>query len=154
MSDRTSSTPLAQPGLASVRTLRWLPFLIGALASLTASVLAPLGRKPFHLDWDLSAASLHFSLVKGPHIGATMLLALLAVLAAGRQRVVLAFALTLLVGAGWEIGQTTVIGHTARFADLLPDAIGALLGCAWGALMAWLLAFQDGARRRGARALV
>ena len=129
--------------------LRWLPFAGVGLASLVESALAPLGRKPFQFDWSLSVEALHFSITKGPHIGATMLLAFLAVVATGRQRPLLAFALTLLIGAGWELGQTTVVGHSARLADLAPDAVGALLGCAWGALACWLTEFQTAERRVG-----
>gem|GEM_PF-4577379 len=42
-------------------------------------------------------------------------------------------------GWGWELAQSTVIGHQARLADLAPDTVGALLGCIWGACGLWLL---------------
>lgn len=118
--------------------LRWLPFVLGALLSIAISFAAPDGRKPFHIDWDFSAAALHYSIVKGPHIGASALVALLAVVATGRQRLGLALLLTIAVGWGWELGQTTVIGHQARLSDLAPDAFGAALGYAWGACVMWL----------------
>ena len=124
--------------------LRWLPFIGAALISITLAFDAPHGRKAFEVDWRLTLDALQFSLAKGPHIGASALIALLAVLATGRHRLRLALALSVLVGTGWEIGQTTVIGHNARLSDLGPDAIGALLGCAWGACVLWLL---DPARR-------
>lgn len=119
--------------------LRWLPFSTASLASVAMSAHAPDGRKSFHFDPSLAIDALAFSAAKGPHIGAAALLGLLAVLATGRRRLWMAFALTLVVGAGWELGQTTVFGHTARLSDLLPDAIGAAAGCAWGALVTWLL---------------
>jgi VanZ family protein len=112
--------------------LRWLPFLAVALLSIAVAAWAPLGRKPFHLDWNLSAAALAFSLQKPPHIVACAVLALLAAVAAGRRRLPLAFALAVLVGACWELAQTTVVGHAARLADLAPDAVGAVFGCLVG----------------------
>jgi VanZ family protein len=115
--------------------VRWLPFAAAALSSLIMSALAPEGRRAFHIEWSLSLDAIEFSIVKAPHIGATALLALLAVLGGGRQRWPLALALTVLVGGGWELGQTTVIGHTARLADLAPDTLGALVGCLLGALL-------------------
>ena len=78
------------------------------------------------------------SISKLPHIGATALVAVLAVLATGRHRWAMALVLTLLVGWGWELGQTTVLGRTARLADLAPDTLGGMLGCAWGTCAVWL----------------
>lgn len=50
------------------------------------------------------------------------------------RRLVLALAMTMLVGLGWELAQTTVVGHNARLADLVPDlvAAGACLAIATG----------------------
>ena len=124
---------------AQWQLLRWLPFVGVALFSLVMSAMAPDGRRPFHFDWSLSVAALEFSIVKTPHIAATAFLAVLAMFATGRQRWVLAFTLTVLVGWGWEFGQTTVIGHSARLSDLAPDALGAMLGCAIGTLALSLL---------------
>jgi VanZ family protein len=133
-----AADPIPLAGLTTWRLLRWLPFAGAALMSLVMSALAPDGRKAFQINWSLSLDALHFSITKGPHVGATMLLGLLAVVATGPKRLPLAFLLTVLVGAGWELGQTTVVGHNARLADLAPDALGAAIGCAWGALVCWL----------------
>jgi hypothetical protein len=121
------------------QVLRWLPFVATALFSLVMSLHAPAGRRPFHIDWSLSAAALEFSIAKMPHISATAVLALLGVLATGRQRWLLALALTVLVGAGWELCQTTVIGHYARLADLAPDTLGAFIGCLLGIASLWAI---------------
>jgi VanZ family protein len=49
-----------------------------------------------------------------------------------------ALLLTVAVGACWELAQTTIVGRTARLSDLLPDAVGAALGCLLGAgLLRW-----------------
>jgi len=118
--------------------MRWVPFALAAFISIALSSEAPLGRKPFHFDWDVSWANLEFSLFKEPHIGASALIGMLAVVALRRGLWSLALLLTVAVGLGWELGQTTVIGHSARLADLLPDALGGALGVAWGCAMLWL----------------
>ncbi len=133
-----STTPPATPPTHRLPLRAW-PFVAASIFTIGVSALAPNGRKPFFLDTDLGWNALAFSLAKDPHIGAAALLALLAVIATGRHRLLRAFVLTLVVGACWELGQTTVIGHTARLADLAPDAVGALLGCAWGVLVTWLV---------------
>jgi VanZ family protein len=112
--------------------VRWVPFAAAALFSLALAAVAPDGRKPFYIDWSLSREALEFSIVKLPHIGAAAFLAVLGVFGAGRPRWLLALALTILVGWGWELSQTTVAGHHARLSDLLPDTLGALLGCMVG----------------------
>lgn len=114
--------------------LRWLPFVAAAMFSLVMAAQAPDGRHTFHFDWNLSRDALAFSIAKPPHIVAAAVLALLAVLATAGRQWRLAFLLTVLVGAGWELCQSTIVGRTARIADLAPDAIGALLGCAMGML--------------------
>jgi VanZ family protein len=124
---------------AQWQMLRWLPFVVTALFSLLMSAVAPEGRRPFDFDWSLNAAALEFSIVKLPHIGATAMLAFLAVLASGRQRWPMALALTVLIGAGWELCQTTVIGHYARLSDLAPDTLGAFIGCMLGAASLWIV---------------
>ena len=124
---------------AQWQALRWLPFMSTALFSLAMSALAPDGRRPFHIDWTLSVATLEFSIVKAPHIGATAVLAFLGVLGSGRDRWPLALGLTVLVGAGWELCQTTVIGHYARLSDLAPDTLGAAIGCLLAAAAMWTL---------------
>jgi VanZ family protein len=122
------------------RLLRWLPFLAASAYSTLSSAAAPDGRKPFVIDWSLSPAAIEFSITKQPHIGAAAILGLLAMIAVGRRRMPLALMMTMAIGAAWELGQSTVIGHTARLSDLLPDAVGALLGCAWGYCVLRLLA--------------
>ena len=126
--------------------LRWLPFLAVALLSIALAAWAPLGRKPFQLDWSLSAAALSLSIQKPQHILACAVLAPLAVLATGR-RLALAFALVVLVGGCWELVQTTVVGHAARLADLAPDALGAVVGCMLAALLNSAPATQPRGRR-------
>ncbi len=128
--------------------LRWLPFIAAALLSIGLSAWAPMGRKAFHLEWDLSVAALTFSIHKAPHIAASAALALLAMMGTGRRRLLLAFALAVLVGGCWELAQTTVVGHAARLADLAPDAIGALLGCAWGVILSFCIGFKDSEHQR------
>ena len=149
---RSLSSTTATPFPEVLRThwphLRWLPFLAAALLSLALAGLAPDGRRPFHIDWGLSLDALEFSIVKAPHIGASALLAVLGVLGAGRPRWLLALALTVLIGAGWELAQTTVIGHFARLSDLAPDSLGALLGCAAGVALLRLVEPTPGSSRR------
>jgi VanZ family protein len=135
----TDTPPAAPPTPARRLPLRAWPFVGASGFTIVVSALAPDGRKPFFVDTDLGWDALAFSLAKDPHIGAAALLALLAVIATGRDRLLRAFVLTVAVGACWELGQTTVIGHTSRLADLAPDAVGALLGCAWGVLVTWLV---------------
>ncbi|HEY0857847.1 MAG TPA: VanZ family protein [Albitalea sp.] len=112
--------------------LRWLPFAAAAVFSLVMASQAPEGRHAFDIDWSLGRDALALSIVKAPHIGAGAALALLAVLATGRERWRVALLLTVVVGAGWEFCQSTVVGRFARASDLAPDAVGALLGCTVG----------------------
>lgn len=131
--------------------LRWLPFVAAAIYSLVMAADAPFGRKPFTIDWSLSRAALEFSIVKAPHIGATAVLAFLGVIAVGRERWTRALLLTVLVGWGWELCQTTVAGRTARLSDLAPDSIGALIGCMLGVAAIWtaeMLARHDATMQR------
>ena len=133
---------MPQPSAAPLKPntlllLRWLPFAAAALYSLMMAADAPYGRKPFTIDWSLSRAALEFSIVKAPHIGATAVLAFLGVIAVGRERWMRALLLTVLVGWGWELCQTTVAGHYARLSDLAPDSVGALIGCMLGLAALW-----------------
>lgn len=130
---------LPAPWLRFWQGVRWWPFGLAAAISIALSFVAPAGRKPFQFDWTLDWAAIEFSAFKEPHIGAAAIVALLAIFATGRRRAWLALLLAVLVGAGWELGQTTVIGHTARLSDLLPDTLGASLGCAWGWAVLWLM---------------
>lgn len=135
----TRSNLIATMPTANKPLLRWLPFIAVAVISIAFAAWAPMGRKPFQLEWDLSTPALLFSVQKVPHIAACAMLALLAMLAAGRSRLFLAFALAVLVGGTWELAQTTVVGHTARLADLAPDTVGAILGCGWGLILATII---------------
>jgi hypothetical protein len=118
--------------------LRWPPF--AAFAGLTLWVAAgfPHGRKPFAVDLSLSASTLAESLGKVPHYRTTAVLFLCAVIAVGVRRPMVALLLTMLVGAGWELAESTAIGHTARLADRAPDlaaslaCLAALLLVRWG----------------------
>lgn len=117
--------------------LRWLPFLLAALYSVVMASLAPDGHGPFALDTRLDAEALAFSAIKASHISACLVLGLLAVLAAGVRRWPWALMATVAVGACWELAQTTIVGRSARLSDLLPDAVGAALGCLLGAGLLW-----------------
>ncbi|HEX6703983.1 MAG TPA: VanZ family protein [Albitalea sp.] len=131
-------TPIARSLQATNRRaalLRWLPFTAAALFSLVMSARAPLGRHAYFFDWTLSWDALEYSIFKLPHIGSCALLAVLGVFAAGAARWSLSLRLTVLVGFGWELCQTTVIGHYARLTDLAPDTVGALIGCAIGVML-------------------
>src|SRR5678815_5077867 len=74
----------------------------------------------------MSSYALRSSLHKVEHFKATALVFLLAWLAFGNRRLILAFVLTILVGIGWEIAESTAIGHTARLSDLAPDLVAAV----------------------------
>ena len=132
--DPASSLRVQTLSNAQWRLLRWLPFVAAAMFSLVMAAQAPDGRHAFDIDWSLGRDALALSIVKAPHIGAGAALALLAVFATGREQWRLALLLTVLVGAGWELCQSTVVGRSARVCDLAPDAVGALLGCAMGML--------------------
>lgn len=109
-------------------TLRWPPFAVFAALTLWVAAGLPHGRKPFAVDLSLSASTLAESLSKVPHYRTTAVLFLCAAIAVGWRRPLAALLLTMLVGAGWELAESTAIGHTARLADLAPDLLAAL-GC-------------------------
>ena len=117
-----------------IQVARWLPFLLVAGLSLWVAGGLPGTRKPFQLDLSLSAESLMQSLSKVAHYKSSALLFLLATLAVGMRRLSLAFALTILVGLGWELAETTAARHHARAADLAPD-LAAALACVAVALL-------------------
>lgn len=117
-----------------LRGLRTVPFLAFGTASIWWAARAPQGRKPFTIAFDVSLDALLLALTKWPHMASVAFLYLLALIATGLQRSVLAAALVFGVGVGWELGQSTVIGHNARVADLLPNA-AALTGCV---LVTWI----------------
>jgi len=108
------------------KILRWVPFAAGTATSLWVAAGLPHGRKPFEIDLTLSRESLALSMGKVPHYLSIALLFGLACVAAGLRRPALAFGLTMLVGLGWELAESSAIGHTARAADLAPDLAAAL----------------------------
>ena len=112
----------------TVRILRILPFVCLAVLSLWVAGRSPLGRKPFEFDWSTSGTELAQVVTKANHLISTAVFFLLATLAVGTNRLLLAFGLTMLVGLGWELAETTVVGHHARLIDLVPDLIGTLTG--------------------------
>jgi VanZ family protein len=128
--------------------LRWVraaPFAICATLSLWIAIRAPKGRKPFTADLSLAREDLARSMTKVPHLAGTAVLFLLAVIAFGPRRLASAFVAMMLLGIGWELGESTVIGHYARLADLAPDLTGALFALALVATIRW---FIDGRASR------
>ncbi len=121
--------------MTPIRILRWLPFLGFASASIWWTSRAPRGRKPASMAMDVSPEALLLALTKWPHMASMAFLYVLAVLAFSPRRAGLAGIVTFAIGLAWEIVQTTVIGHNARLADLLPNAV-AVLACV--ALTRWL----------------
>ena len=122
----------------TVRILRIVPFACLAVLSLWVAGRSPLGRKPFHIDWSISVSELAQVVTKTPHLISTAVLFLLATLAVG-NRLLLAFGLTMLVGVGWELAETTVVGHHARLIDLVPDLIGTLSALVFVVLARWVV---------------
>lgn len=112
----------------NLNVMRKLPFWMLAFASILIANHAPYGRRPVEFDWDISSASIEWSLYKPLHILGCALLMVLAVLAYRWKRWPVAALLTMTVGLSWEIAQTTVAGHNPRLADLAPDFIGVVLG--------------------------
>jgi hypothetical protein len=84
-------------------------------------------RKPFDFDWSINLASLELSLGKVKHYQSMALHFALAWMAVGMGSAPRAFWLTMVVGIGWEIAESTAIGHHARLADLLPDTLAAVV---------------------------
>src|SRR6266576_441851 len=123
----------------TVRILRILPFVCLVILSLWVAGRSPLGRKPFHIDWSISVSELAEVVTKAPHLISTAVFFLLATLAVGTNRLLLAFGLTMLVGIGWELAETTVVGHHARLIDLVPDLIGTLTGLVILVLARWIV---------------
>ena len=79
----------------TVRILRVLPFACLAVLSLWVAGRSPLGRKPFHIDWSISVSELAQVVTKAPHLISTAVFFLLATLAVGTNRLLLAFGLTM-----------------------------------------------------------
>lgn len=123
----------------TVRILRIIPFACLVVLSLWVAGRSPLGRKPFQFDWSISGSELARVVTRVPHLRATAVLFLLATLAVGSNRLLLAFVLTMLVGVGWELAETTVVGHHARLIDLVPDLIGTLTALVFVVLARWVV---------------
>lgn len=115
----------ASLGGRALAVLRLVPFFVLGPLSVWAAARAPQGRKAFTLDLDLSIEALSRAMTKAPHLKYSAILCGLALLALGLRRWWQALLLTVLVALGWEIAQTTVIGHHARLADLAPGIVGA-----------------------------
>ena len=135
----------SQPPRTWVRRTRAAPFVILAILSLWIAQRAPNGRKPFAVDFSLDRQDLLQSMTKVPHLVGGALFFLLAVVALGTRRLFRALLATMLLGIGWEIGETTVIGHYARLTDLAPNLAGAVLALALVAAIRW---FIDGRPER------
>ena len=121
------SRPLWQQAV-DLDVMRKLPFWMLACVTMLVAYRAPYGRRPAQFDWDISWAAIEWSLYKPLHILMCTALMVLGVLAYKWKRWWLAALLTMLVGLGWEIAQTTVAGHNPRLADLAPDFLGVVLG--------------------------
>ena len=135
----------SQPPRTWVRLSRAAPFVILATLSLWIAQRAPNGRKPFAVDFSLDRQDLIQSMTKVPHLVGGALFFLLAVVALGTRRLFRALLATMLLGIGWEIGETTVVRHYARLTDLAPDLTGAALALALVAAIRW---FIDGPAAR------
>lgn len=135
----------SQPPRMWVRRVRAAPFVIFAILSLWIAQRAPNGRKPFAADLSLDRQDLIQSMTKVPHLVGGAVFFLLAVVAFGTRRLVRALLATMLLGIGWEIGETTVVRHYARLTDLAPDLTGAVLALALVGAIRW---FIDGRAAR------
>jgi len=107
--------------------LRAIPFVLFAALSLFTAVRAPLGRHRFRVDLSLSWDDLARSITKAQHLRGFAVLLLLAVIAFGTQRLLVAFLATMALGIATELAQATVVGHNARLADLAPDSLGCII---------------------------
>lgn len=112
-----------------VAVLRLLPFAALSLASFWAAGRAPDGRRPPQMDFTVTPEAIANALTKTPHISSMAVLFVLALVGTGYSRSWLAALLTFLVGVGWELLQTTVIGHNPRIVDIFPNLVG--IGLAW-----------------------
>ena len=133
-------TFVAPSGSVAIRRpwKRAVPFGLVSAFSILLAAHAPDGRKPWAFDVDLSRAALADSMPNHPHVAASAFVLCLAALAVGWRRLPWAVVMTVLVGLGWELGQTTVVGHHARLRDLIPDLVGALLAAGILAIIAGL----------------
>jgi hypothetical protein len=129
------------------RIVRAAPFVIVAALSIIVAAQAPHGRKPFHIDFSIAPDDLAWSMRKVPHLRSIAVIFLLAVIAFGTRRLLLAFAATMLVGVGWELAESTVIRHRAAVSDLAPNIVSGLVSLIIIAGIRWLF---DERRRRAA----
>lgn len=111
-----------------LNVMRRLPFWLLAALTMMIAYRAPYGRRAAEFDFDMSWDAILWASQKWLHIAACALLMVLGVLAYKWKRWWLAALLTMLIGFGWEIAQTTVVGHNPRLADLVPDFLGVVLG--------------------------
>jgi VanZ family protein len=118
----------APPRFLDLEVMRKLPFWLLAALTLMIAYRAPYGRRPPEFDFDMSWDAIVWAAQKPLHIAACALLMVFGVLAYKWKHWWLAALLTMLVGLGWEIAQTTVVGHNPRLADLVPDFLGVVLG--------------------------
>lgn len=131
MSDKTKPHKVRhwfRDRLLDLNFMRKLPFWMLAILTTMIAYRAPYGRRPPEFDFDMSWESILWSAQKPVHIAACALLVILGIIAYRWKRWPLVALLTMLVGLGWELAQTTVIGHTPRLADLVPDFLGVVLG--------------------------
>lgn len=108
--------------------MRQLPFWMLAALTIMMAFRAPYGRRPPMFDFDMSWDAIVWAAQKPVHIAACALLMIFGVIAYRWKRWWLAASLTMLIGLLWEMAQTTVVGHTPRLADLVPDFLGVVLG--------------------------
>lgn len=133
---------------AMARIARALPLVVASALSLWVIGQAPNGRKPFQVDLSLSVEDLARSMTKVAHFRSIAILFLMAVLAAGSRRLLLALALTMAVGLGWEAAETTVIGRNARLADLAPNLAAGVAALVTVLLIRWTVVSLLAWRRR------
>ncbi|HXU30679.1 MAG TPA: hypothetical protein VN851_08900 [Thermoanaerobaculia bacterium] len=78
-------------------------------------------------------------MTKVPHLRSIAILFLLAVVAFGIRRLLVAFAVTMALGITWELAEATVVGHYARLADLAPNLVSGILVLGFVAGLRWVL---------------
>lgn len=105
---------------------RAVPFVVCAGLSIWVAGRAPSGRRAPQFDWSVDLSAVARAVTKVPHMKWMVVLFLLALLAVGFRRSGTAAGLTLAVGVGWELAETTVVGHHAALVDLLPDGVTVL----------------------------
>jgi len=122
-----------------LRVTGWTAFMFVSVLSIYVASRAPHGRKPFAIGFSVAPDDLAWSMTKVAHLRSIAVIFLLAVLALGTERLLAAFGLTMLVGIGWELAETTVVGHYARVADLAPNIVSGTVSLAVIAGIRWIL---------------